>query len=210
MYKGVKIDYRGSEVTVANFLNAITGVKKGNKKVLQSGPNDHVFINLVDHGAPGIFAFPSEELTAKQLINALKTMEQKKMFSELVAYVESCESGSMFSGLLPRNASIFATTASRPDESSYACYYDDKRETYLGDLYSVNWMEDSDKEDLSKETLATQFTITKKRTNMSTVMEFGKLSIAKEPVGNFQGNINQKTDYVSFLACRRFRVFDFK
>ena len=39
---------------------------------------------------------------------------------------------------------VYATTASNPDESSYACYWDQKRQTYLGDVYSVNWMEDSD------------------------------------------------------------------
>lgn len=40
--------------------------------------------------------------------------------------------------------SVYATTAANPHESSYACYYDEKRDTYLGDWYSVNWMEDSD------------------------------------------------------------------
>lgn len=39
---------------------------------------------------------------------------------------------------------VYATTAANSHESSYACYYDEKRGTYLGDLYSVNWMEDSD------------------------------------------------------------------
>jgi len=40
---------------------------------------------------------------------------------------------------------VWATTAANADESSYACYYDSKRQTYLGDVYSVKWMEDSDK-----------------------------------------------------------------
>jgi hypothetical protein len=40
---------------------------------------------------------------------------------------------------------VFATTAANPHESSYATYWDEKRETYLGDLYSIAWMEDSDK-----------------------------------------------------------------
>lgn len=39
---------------------------------------------------------------------------------------------------------VYATTAANPKESSYACYYDEERQTYLGDWYSVNWMEDSD------------------------------------------------------------------
>lgn len=39
---------------------------------------------------------------------------------------------------------MFATTAANAEESSYACYYDKERGTYLGDVYSVMWMEDSD------------------------------------------------------------------
>lgn len=45
----------------------------------------------------------------------------------------------MFDGLLANNLNIFASTAANPNESSYACYYDELRETYLGDVYSVNW-----------------------------------------------------------------------
>ncbi len=66
-------------------------------------------------------------------------------------------------------------TASNAEESSYACYYDAKRQTYLGDLYSVNWMEDSDAEDITKETLFKQFQVTKANTNLSHVMEYGDL-----------------------------------
>lgn len=36
-------------------------------------------------------------------------------------------------------------TAADPNESSYACYYDEERETYLGDLFSINWMQESEK-----------------------------------------------------------------
>ncbi len=39
---------------------------------------------------------------------------------------------------------VYATTAANSNESSYACYFDNYRNTYLGDLYSVKWMEDSD------------------------------------------------------------------
>lgn len=40
---------------------------------------------------------------------------------------------------------VFATTAANPRESSYATYWNEKRQTYLGDLYSIAWMENSDK-----------------------------------------------------------------
>lgn len=39
---------------------------------------------------------------------------------------------------------VYAVTAANPHESSWACYYDKKLETYLGDVFSVNWMENVD------------------------------------------------------------------
>ena len=93
----------------------------------------------------------------------------------MVIYIEACESGSMVEDLLPDDINVYATTASNAKESSYACYFDTKRRTYLGDLYSVNWMEDSDSENIDNEILRKQYSITKQHTNRSHVMEFGDL-----------------------------------
>ena len=46
----------------------------------------------------------------------------------------------------------------------------------LGDLFSVNWMEDSDANDLSVETLAEQAATVKRETDKSPVQQFGDLS----------------------------------
>ena len=66
-----------------------------------------------------------------------------------VVYLEACESGSIFEGLLPNNLSIYATTASNAEESSWGTYCPGmvpppppEYITCLGDLYSVSWMED--------------------------------------------------------------------
>jgi legumain len=192
VYKGVPKDYIGKDVTPKNFLNILLGKKDamrgiGSGKVIESGPKDHVFVNFVDHGATGLVAFPVGELTVKELNDALKQMHDQKRYDKLVLYIEACESGSMFRNVLPDNLNIFATTASDYDESSYACYYDSKRGTYLGDVYSVNWMEDSDAKDIEKESLQTQFELVKKITNTSRVMEYGDMSLNKMPVGEFQG-----------------------
>ena len=39
---------------------------------------------------------------------------------------------------------VYATTAANPEENTWACHYDKRRKTFLGDVYSVNWMENSD------------------------------------------------------------------
>ena len=78
----------------------------------------------------------------------------------MVVYIEACESGSMFDGLLEKELEVYGVTASNPFESSYGtyCFPDDMVNdvhvgSCLGDLFSVNWMEDSDKKDLLMETL---------------------------------------------------------
>lgn len=93
----------------------------------------------------------------------------------MVIYIEACESGSMLEDILAENINIYATTASNAEESSYACYLDEKLQTYLGDCYSVAWMENSDEKKMYRETLYEQYVITKKKTHESHVMEYGNL-----------------------------------
>jgi len=93
----------------------------------------------------------------------------------LVIYIEACESGSMLENLLPNNINVYGTTASNAEESSYACYFDAKRNTYLGDVYSVVWMEDSDVEKIDQESLFQQYLVTQQKTNTSHVMQYGDL-----------------------------------
>jgi len=192
VYQGTLKDYTGEDVTPENFLKILQGDSAsmkgiGSGKVIKSGPNDHIFVNFADHGAPGLVAFPTGELYAKDLNQVINTMYKKKQFAKMVFYVEACESGSMFKDLLPKNINVFATTAANDHESSYACYWDDQRNTYLGDVYSVMWMEDSDLENLNKETLQKQYLIVKNETNTSQVTEFGDRTISKMMVGEFQG-----------------------
>ena len=48
-------------------------------------------------------------------------MHNKKLYKELVFYVEACESGSMFKKL-PDNLNIYVTTAANAKESSWGTY----------------------------------------------------------------------------------------
>jgi legumain len=192
VYKGVPKDYIGKTVTPKNFINVLLGKKDlmkgiGSGKVLESGPDDNVFVYFTDHGAVGLVAFPNGVLYAKDLNKTITEMHTQKKYKQMVIYIEACESGSMLD-TLPSDINIYSTTASNAEESSYACYYDAKRQTYLGDLYSVNWMENTDAEDITKESLFKQFEATKKKTNLSHVMQYGDLAFGKEHnVSEFQG-----------------------
>lgn len=93
------------------------------KPVLRSTHEDRVFIYFADHGAVGLIAMPAgEPVYAQDLVDTLTYMWNNQMYRELVFYMEACESGSMFDGLLPTDINIYATTAANPEESSYGTY----------------------------------------------------------------------------------------
>lgn len=193
VYKGVPKDYTGEHVTNQTFIDVLLGkeLNYGSGKTLKSGPNDHVFVYFSDHGAVGLVAFPKTLLHATTFTSTLKEMHSNNQYRKMTIYIEACESGSMFKGLLPDNVNIYATTASNATTSSYACYYDDTLKTFLGDVYSVKWLEDSDRENLNKETLEHQYKVVKRETNTSMVCQFGDMSISKLKVADFQGEIAQ-------------------
>ena len=211
-YEGVHIDYKGADVNPEVFLAVITGdaekVKgRGSGKVLTSGLNDNVFMNFSDHGATGLIAFPSGELYADQLNNAFKTMFEKKMYNQLVFYLEACESGSMFNNILPENIRVYASSAANPYESSWGCYCGAEAmvegkniQSCLGDLYSVVWMEDSDLQAQS-ETIKDQFKVILEKTNMSHPMEWGDKTFEdKEAITDFQGNTDSTEDSYNYFT----------
>lgn len=179
-------DYTGDKITPSNLINALTN-KSTIGKNINSTINDNVFIYFVDHGAPGLFGLPGGVLYAHDLQVALKQIVAKN----IVIYMESCESGSMFNNWLSNNSNIFVMTASSPTESSWACYWDEDRQTYLGDVFSVNWLQNSDTIDLTSETIYQQFIIDKNETNTSTVCHYGNTTIAKTSLlSDFMGNVS--------------------
>ncbi|KAI3937215.1 hypothetical protein MKW92_036866 [Papaver armeniacum] len=179
VYYGVPKDYIKEDVNVNNFLNVLLGNKSaltgnGSGKVVSSGPNDSIFIFYADHGGAGILSMPgifSEPLYANELHDALRKKHKAGTYRSMVIYIEACEAGSMFEGLLKPGMNIYVTTASNADESSWG-YYCPKHvpsppseyTTCLGDLYSIAWLEDSEKYNMKTESLHKQYEVVRRRT----------------------------------------------
>lgn len=187
VYKGVPKDYVGDDVNPDNFLAVLKGdSSSASGRVLNTTKDDNIFIYFSDHGAVGLVAFPNSYLYAHQLMDALEYMYNNGKYNHLVFYLEACEAGSMFNNLLNSSMNIYATTAATPTESSYACYLDPLFQTYLGDLYSVNWLENSDSfENIWNETLRAQFMMDKVETNMSEVCQYGNMNMSRMGLKNF-------------------------
>jgi legumain len=197
VYKGCKIDYSGADVTPEVFTKVLTGeaTNTGSGKVLKSTSSDKVFVNFVDHGGVGTIGFPQTTMHVKDLTAAFTTMHKNNMYSELTFYLETCESGSMCKDQGLEDMNIYCTTAANEKESSWGTYCGSDAMvngknvgSCLGDLYSVNWMEDSDTQDITSETLKTQFDTVVKLTAKSHVTAYGKTSIGSEMVAEFQGD----------------------
>ncbi|KAG2491775.1 hypothetical protein HYH03_009935 [Edaphochlamys debaryana] len=225
VYAGVPIDYRGASVTAGVLLAVLEGNAsalppgtRGSGRVLASGAGDRVFVFYSDHGSPGVLGMPSGPfLYADELVGALTRKYRRRGYREALLYIEACESGSMFEGLLPPDVGAYATTASNAVESSWGTYCPGMRpgappafSTCLGDLYSVAWMENADRCDLTSETLMAQYAIVRARTSNnytyamgSHVMQYGSLAITREVAGTFEGMHNSGgTDADDAPACQ--------
>jgi len=101
VYDADAVTYKTHSVSPNNFLEVLYGdaLDVEFRPVLRSDENSKVFVFFSDHGAPGLLAFPSDYLYQDQLQAAIDKMTEKKMFKELVFYIEACESGSMFPNL---------------------------------------------------------------------------------------------------------------
>ena len=191
VYAGVVIDYYGKDVTPENFIAVLTGDEKAVKKVddrttgkvLTSTSADNVFIYFSDHGSDNLI-----------------TMHTKNMYKELVFYLESCHSGSMFENKLPTDINIYTTTAANPHESSYAEYCGGEAKvngtsigSCLGDEYSCRFMEDIDArpgEELKSWTMQQQYEYLVTAVKGSHVQQYGDTTIAQKSIYEF---ISQKS-----------------
>ncbi|KAK6911184.1 Peptidase C13, legumain [Dillenia turbinata] len=214
VYEGVPKDYTGDAVTVENLYAVISGnktaVKGGSGKVLDSGPDDYIFIYYADHGGPGVLEMIDEEIYAKDFVTVLEEKHKAGTFKSMVVYIEACEAGSIFEGLLPNNINIYATTATDSSEPSWGYYCRDlnfpfsgEYDVCLGDLYSIAWLEDSDTHNLRNETLGKQYHVVRHldydKTLQSPVMQYGDLELSKEVLYTYIGTNPENDEYTDSI-----------
>ncbi|XP_021736422.1 vacuolar-processing enzyme-like isoform X2 [Chenopodium quinoa] len=101
VYAGVPKDYTGEHVTVNNFLAALLGNKEaitgGSGKVVDSGPNDHIFMYYSDHGGAGVLGMPTTPfLYADELIYTLKKKHASGTYKSLVRLSSPCPPHTIF------------------------------------------------------------------------------------------------------------------
>jgi legumain len=196
VYKGCKIDYRGPNVTGDNFLKVLKGDATAPGPVLKSTKNDRVFVYFTDHGGVGILGVPSGAAGGYIHAADLNAALENATYKELLFYLEACESGSIFEGLL-KAPNAFAVTAANAHESSWGWYCPPQDfvngtaiGSCLGDQFSINWLEDADVADFSNETIKKQVANVANETTKSHVQQYGNSSvIPAETIGHFEGKM---------------------
>ncbi|KAF6215910.1 hypothetical protein GE061_000245 [Apolygus lucorum] len=149
VYKGVKIDYRGTDVTPTNFLRVLKGDKQamqgiGSGRVIESDRDTNIFVYFSDHGGYQVLAFPTGFLLASSLTNTLIEMYRSNRYNKIIMYIEACFAGSLFDGILPNNMRVFAMTASARNENSYPLFWDYSYRAHLADVFSFFWLDRMD------------------------------------------------------------------
>lgn len=210
VYAGVPKDYTGKHVNPDVFYAVLQGNKELVKeltgkegKVIESGPDDNIFIYYADHGSVGLVGMPSGLIHARTLNEILEKMYREKKYAKLTFYMEACFSGSMFHKLLPKDINVYAVTSASPHESSYGCYCDnDTMATCLGDTFSVSWMEDTDVSDMYTETFENQFHRVYDRAikgdeGISHPNQYGDHKFKSSPLSMFMAEGNSHSAYSS-------------
>jgi len=199
-YAGVKIDYKGTDVSADNFFAVLKGekdkVKGGSGRVIQSGPNDQLFIYHGGHGDVGLLVVQDTYITKKELHKTLSQLQDEGKYNQLAYFIMACYSGSMFEDILEDDGPIYGVSAATPHESAYP-YQELDFQTPEGEWYYtfVNtefgsaWLNDTKGKDFNQETLQEQYENIAAHTDSSHASPWGNLDvIQKQTVSTFHGS----------------------
>jgi len=200
-YAGVPHDYTGELVTADVFLKILSGedMTVGSRKSLKSGPDDNVFIYYDDHGNYDALVFPDRTINSTDMQNIINTLTEKKMYKNLIIYIEACFSGSMFYKLnFPEN--VYVTTAAPVGVFSYSGCGNEYVDTAVCDVYSQAWINDLESVHKDDYTFSQQFDLIQKGlVGFSQGCWYGSEKLAGMSVAEFFGpsldlsKRNQKT-----------------
>lgn len=122
----VKVDYRGYEVTVENFIRLLTDrwpKEQPRSKRLLTDENSNIFIYLTGHGGDEFLKFQdAEEISSYDIADAFEQMYEKKRYNEIFFMIDTCQANTMYSKFYSPN--IIACGSSALHESSYSHHSD--------------------------------------------------------------------------------------
>ena len=122
----IQVDYRGNDVTVANFLRVLTGRHlpgtPANRK-LPTHDNANVLIFLTGHGGNQFFKFQDvEEISSSELAQTFQHMHSLGRYNEMLFIADTCQAFTLSEGITAPN--VISIGSSLKDENSFAHHTD--------------------------------------------------------------------------------------
>jgi phosphatidylinositol glycan class K len=118
----VRVDYKGEQVSVENFINVLTGrhpYGTPNYKKLKSNRNSKVLVYLNGHGGDGFIKFQDREIiSADQIAESFEWMKKQNRFKELLFISDTCQADSMLQKIYTPN--VIGISTSKVGQSSYS------------------------------------------------------------------------------------------
>ncbi|CAD5219293.1 unnamed protein product [Bursaphelenchus xylophilus] len=187
VYLGCVIDYN-TTFTPETLKNVLIGNDTTGGPVLKTSEKDRIFFYFTDHGSDGVMFLPDHEVfTTADMDDALRQMTEKKMYKEMLFYIDCCYAGSIFEKVIPKYENILVITSSSPHQPAANTYCINDTGICLGAEFSVAWLEYDDTNSTSEHTLRDQLEVLKKRTTYSNVSVYGDVSILDRKISVFQG-----------------------
>lgn len=122
----IKVDYRGYEVTVENFIRLLTDrwpKEQPRSKRLLTDENSNIFIYLTGHGGDEFLKFQdAEEISSYDIADAFEQMYEKKRYNEIFFMIDTCQANTMYSRFYSPN--IISCGSSALHESSFSHHSD--------------------------------------------------------------------------------------
>jgi len=120
------VDYRGTEVTVENFLRLLTGRHDSSvarSKRLLTDERSNLLVYLTGHGGDEFLKFnDQEEMSSFDLADALEQMHLQHRYNELLFIADTCQAATLHRQL--HSPHIAAIGSSRLGENSYSHHVD--------------------------------------------------------------------------------------
>mmetsp|Transcript_6085 Transcript_6085/g.13266 ORF Transcript_6085/g.13266 Transcript_6085/m.13266 type:complete len:392 (-) Transcript_6085:366-1541(-) len=147
----VEIDYRGTDVTVENFLGVLVGRNEDGdapSRTLDLTPDTNLLVYLTGHGGDQFFKFQDgEELMVQDVAGAFQQMHKLGRYNEILFVADTCQAFSMNPtdpkvvpevGLLPN---VMTVASSLLSQNSYAHHSDPEIGQSVVDRYTYSFVE---------------------------------------------------------------------
>jgi GPI-anchor transamidase subunit K len=116
-----ELDFRGADVTVRNFFDAILGI--GPKSLQNLDEESYLLVLLTGHGGDNFFKFQDEEeLTSTDIANLIDELSRRKKFKKMLLIADTCQAFTLFDKVNAPN--VYALGTSLRKENAYAHHSD--------------------------------------------------------------------------------------